>query len=1135
MSFDPVLNLSTLDGSTGFRIDGAAAGDFSGYSVSGAGDINGDGFDDLIIGVLFADPNGNYSGSSYVVFGSTGGFGATLNLAELNGSTGFRLDGAAEDDRTGGSVSSAGDINGDGIDDLIIGADNADNNGSNSGSSYVVFGSMDGFGATLNLAELNGSTGVRLDGTAFDFSGDSVSSAGDINGDGIDDLIIGAPFADSNGSRLGSSYVVFGKASGFGATLNLSALDGSTGFRIDGVAEGGRTGDSVSSAGDINGDGIDDLIIGAYFASPNGDRSGSSYVVFGSTGEFGATLNLAELNGNTGFRIDGTAVNDYSGGSVSGAGDVNGDGINDLIIGARNADNNDNFLSGSSYVMFGSAGRFDAVLNLSTLDGSTGFRIDGAAAYDAAGSSVSSAGDINGDGIDDLIIGAPFADNNGSNSGSSYVVFGSTGGFGATLNLSALDGNIGFRIDGVAEGDHTGSSVSSAGDINGDGIDDLIIGANSADPNGNFSGSSYVVFGQNTNPDPTPNGFNIQFDYRFAPSLSEEARASIELAGSIWENLIADEFDNIPSGTAINVYNPQTERTESITLDQEIDDVLIFIGYEPIPNNVVGFATTRRTRGPLFDERFDGDDYEPWAGTYVIDTDNSIPTLTLTLHEIGHILGIGSSSAFNRFVTNGQFAGENAQRVNNNNPIPLAPGNSHVDAEFTLSDELRALMNPSGQGGLPTTMDLAILADIGYEIPILDTATEFPLAIDYEIIGNNLENPRLIGITGNDLIEGGSQDDRIQGGKGDDRLFGKGGDDQIFGGEGSDFIKGGDGNDVLFAGSRAPVGLDEIVTGDNTLLGGEGDDVLYGHNGKDILRGGRGNDYLNGYLGSDVFLIEYNTGKDKIASFYTGDDILKISSEYGFDNAADLLAQASISRLLNTSTNTTIFRYTFKLSDSDTVILDAIDQEIVASDILFTAVLPAPQVPTPQDDILVGTPGNDEIFALDGNDIVRGQSGNDRLVGQSGNDRLDGGNGNDILSGGSGRDRLFGQAGSDRLIGGSGNDLLNGGTDRDRLFGQAGRDRLIGGSGNDRLDGGSGNDVITTGAGRDLIVIRQNNGFDRVTDFQNNRDRIDLVDIRFGQLSILQQRDDVLIRVGSTNLLRLENTNAAAINQADFV
>ena len=113
-----------------------------------------------------------------------------------------------------------------------------------------------------------------------------MSAAGDINGDGFDDLIIGAPFASPNGNDSGASYVVFGKAGGFAANLNLSTLDGSNGFKISGVGAGDESGFSVSAAGDVNGDGFDDLIIGAYRASPNGSSSGASYVVFGKASGF---------------------------------------------------------------------------------------------------------------------------------------------------------------------------------------------------------------------------------------------------------------------------------------------------------------------------------------------------------------------------------------------------------------------------------------------------------------------------------------------------------------------------------------------------------------------------------------------------------------------------------------------------------------------------------------------------------------------------------------------------------------------------------------------------------------------------------------------------------------------------------
>lgn len=325
---------------------------------------------------------------------------------------GVKFEGEVLGDAAGVSVSGGGDINGDAYVDLLIGAFFHNNK---IGRSYVVFGGPTiGGSGVISLASLNGVNGFKLDGeVANDQSGTSVNITGDINGDNWNDLLIGAPGHNDN---TGRSYVVFGGPGvGSSGLILLSDLNGINGFKLDGEMPGDFSGLSVSRAGDINGDAYDDLVIGAYGYS---SAIGRSYVIFGGLGiGSNGLISLANLNGINGFKLDGEFIGDASGWSVSAAEDINGDGVEDIIIGAPGHNSG----TGRSYVVFGGAQvGSTGILSLSNLNGNNGFKLDGETQGDGSGLSVSRASDINGDKRGDLVIGARYHNNY---VGRSYVVF----------------------------------------------------------------------------------------------------------------------------------------------------------------------------------------------------------------------------------------------------------------------------------------------------------------------------------------------------------------------------------------------------------------------------------------------------------------------------------------------------------------------------------------------------------------------------------------------------------------------------------------------------------------------------------------------------------------------------------------
>jgi len=395
-----------------YAFTGAAAGDQFGNSVSGAGDVNDDGFADLIVSAPWNDAGGDWAGRAYVYSGQTGGLLYTFT-------------GEAAGDRFGISVSGAGDVNGDGYADLIVGADRNDAGGTDAGRAYVYSGQTGGLLYTF--------TGEA----AYDYFGASVSGAGDVNGDGYDDVIVGAHYNDAGGGSAGRAYVYSGQT---GALL----------YTFTGEAAGDLFGVSVSGAGDVNYDGYADLIVGAGWNDAGGTNAGRAYVY---SGQSGALL----------YTFTGEAAGDQFGRSVSGAGDVNSDGYADLVVGAFAYPGGT--YAGRAYVYSGQTG---ALL----------YTFTGEAAGDYFGWSVSGAGDVNYDGYSDLIVGAAdYA--GGGDAGRAYVYSGQTGG-------------LLYTFTGEAAGDAFGISVSGAGDVNNDGYAELIVGAYLNDAGGADAGRAYV-------------------------------------------------------------------------------------------------------------------------------------------------------------------------------------------------------------------------------------------------------------------------------------------------------------------------------------------------------------------------------------------------------------------------------------------------------------------------------------------------------------------------------------------------------------------------------------------------------------------------------------------------------------------
>ena len=985
--FAPVFVLDQIDGINGYLIGGGQFDSRFGEWVASAGDVNGDGFEDIIIGAEdYNDGPVNHAGAAYVLFGGAAGLAAldaadalsdgVIDVGFLDGYNGFRLVGASAGGEFGKSVNAAGDVDGDGFDDLIIST-----NVSGSGSAYLLFGQASGFAASGPPVTAGGAAGYHIlpagPNSNEDF-GYSVSSAGDFNGDGFDDFLIGArradPYSGAGDDNEGAAYLVFGGRTNLeqldsddgvqGGGINIGNLSAGEGATITTLGSFNDTGFSVAALGDINGDGYDDIGVTAPLVDPTGGtgNEGEAFVVFGRPDSIGisATLLANAPTGVHGFSMEGVNGGDRLGEEISGGGDVNGDGLDDFIVSAPRADPYGASSSGTAYVVFGKT-IFRGTLDLATLDGTNGFRVHGARQSDYTGMSASILGDINGDGFDDVAVGAHFFDTLGSgyagyNVGALYVVFGKKDGFEADIDLTALDGNDGFRIEGTPEFRLLARNLGQQlGDINGDGFDDILL---SAYGNGDY-GEAFIVFGHKAQASVVRVGTELS-------QTQNGGTGDDEIFGNDGDDtLIGHEGDDLLDGGAG-------------------DDLLI--GGAGADGHVGGGGIDRASyvtaaAGLVVDMA------DPFAGTgdAVGDTFASVEELEgSAFDDILH----GNDGA------NTLLGGDGDDELNGERGDDILIGGAgadHLDGFFGTD---RASYMSSDTG----------------------------LLVDIQSTGANSGDAKGDTFSWIEDLEGSAFDDDLRGNHDFNTLFGRAGDDMLYGRDGFDSLLGGEGNDIL--------------------IGGRGHDVLDGGNGQDEARYSTASgaikadlaaSYVNtGDAGGDSYLSIENLFGTNFGDTLSGDDQANVISGHGGDDTingrggADLLNGGPGDDVLIGGPGVDTYNGgsgTDRIQYQDSAVGLRVDLQMPGTNTGEAAgetyVLVEDIVASSGDDWLFGNASANRLFGFDGIDRVFGRAGNDTLYGNAGNDILNGGAGDDILVGGAGMDefRFDGiDFGADRIV-----------------------------------------------------------------------------------------------------------------------
>ncbi|MBY0338070.1 MAG: FG-GAP-like repeat-containing protein [Acetobacteraceae bacterium] len=1036
-------------------------------------------------------------------------FSSPVALSGLNGSIGFTLTIPGSFIPSPTLMTIVGDVNRDGFADILVGAPGT-------AQAYLLFGKASGWGASVAIETLTYPAKVVLNGAADSIAGWSLAPAGDLNGDGYADFLVGAPNANS---LSGAVHVLFGKANWAG-TIDLNLINGTTGFRItdSSADQPGLLGYAVASAGDVNGDGLGDLIV-----TRPGDyqTAGRAYVVLGRYQEYFSDLDLAAVSGTAAFKIEGPVG---SGGpnslawSVAGT-DFNGDGYGDLVIGTPDFNGSNGLVT----IIWGRSASYSGTVSLEPENSVPGFRITAPFNGLALGTKVAAVGDVNGDGYGDIVL---LAGNAGPGLGA-WLVFGRAGMTWNPLSLASLDGTNGVKLLGGGGNSGMILNAAAAGDLNADGYADFVLST----PGNN---ASYIVYGKASGwtEELNPNTSAVRVDGGFPPGMTGFTLGNGDVDGDGFSDLLIGQAafgagdpetgPSILAGAAV-LFSPTTgggtyrgsSQPDMIRGTPEADVMNGNAGADQLLGGGGNDTINGGTGGDTLDGGAGDDTLTTGGGSDVLIGGAGTDLFRIVPNTLGTGFGFPS---LNQTIQDLEFG----ERVD----LSAYGGTFIGSAVFTSGAGVQIRMLTKGGA---TTLFIDINGD-GFQDhsvqmvganggqPMAETAPGSGL---FQLVVAGLT---LTGGTGNDVLNGGTGDDTLFGDAGNDTLNGLGGNDTLIGGVGNDTLNGGAGidtadysangaaqaifvNHVLgndgLGGTDTFSSIERVLGGagnDNILMGfattgvtaaGNGgndslagsafDDVLSGGSGNDRLIGGNGNDSLDGGDGVDSL-----TGGDGNDSLNGGGGDDTVSGEAGDDvmmggAGNDLLSGGAGVNTLGGGLGDD----RFVLTGNDVVLEtdnEGFDEVQLAASFAFTLAAGSAV------EWLRAQPG------FGGPVVITGNAFHQTLAGTAASDTLDGAGGNDRLEGAGGNDTLLGGAGDDTFVGGTGNDHLLGGADADtadysaNAAGQAlnlnhngGADGL-GGTDTfvsiERVLGGAGSDRIMMGFAAQAVLLEGNTGHD---------------------------------------------------------